>query len=206
MGRPWSCHVSCQAVANTALYVFTRLRGDDMSSEAAAAFSLSDLWVFDEAHLREIIAGVSGAVAPALAGRAFATDRLQAQAPLAYLADYIEHALAPDGRAAFGQARQQRVTADEQESARHTVLDRLFWELTYWKTPGEYERLTAGEQVHLGALDAARVDGAVVLDAGAGTGRVTLPLARRARMVYAMDPAPPLLRILDSKLTSASVC
>ncbi len=25
------------------------------------------------------------------------------------------------------------------------MLDRLFWELTYWRTPDEYERLTAGE-------------------------------------------------------------
>jgi hypothetical protein len=25
------------------------------------------------------------------------------------------------------------------------VLEQLFWELTYWKTPLEYERLTAGE-------------------------------------------------------------
>lgn len=58
--------------------------------------------------------------------------------------------------------------------ARRTVLDHLYWELTYWKTPDEYERLTAGEQVHLGALDVARVDGTVVLDAGAGTGRITL--------------------------------
>jgi ubiquinone/menaquinone biosynthesis C-methylase UbiE len=59
--------------------------------------------------------------------------------------------------------------------------------------------------VHLGALDFARVNGAVVLDAGAGTGRATLPLARRARRVYAMDPAPPLLRLLEGKLAGAGV-
>jgi SAM-dependent methyltransferase len=82
------------------------------------------------------------------------------------------------------------------------MLNLLFWDLTYWKTPAEYERLTAGEQVHLGALDVAHVDGATVLDAGAGTGRVTLPLARRARTVYAMDPAPPLLALLEAKLAA----
>jgi SAM-dependent methyltransferase len=81
----------------------------------------------------------------------------------------------------------------------------LFWELTYWKTPDEYERLTAGEQVHLGALDVARVDDAVVLDAGAGTGRLTLPLARRARTVYAMDAAPPLLHLLERKVAAANL-
>ena len=51
----------------------------------------------------------------------------------------------------------------------------------------------------------ARVDGAVVLDAGAGCGRVTLPLARRARAVYAMDPAPPMLRLLERKVAAADL-
>ncbi len=176
-----------------------------MCIEAAAAFSLADLSIFDQAHLREVIADVSGAVSPAIVGCAFALDRLEATAQLASLAEYIEHALPPDKCAAFVQGRHQMVTAEERESARRMVLGHLFWELTYWKTPEEYERLTLGEQVHLGALDFARVDGAVVLDAGAGTGRVTLPLARRARRVYAMDPAPPLLRLLQSKLDVAEL-
>ena len=46
------------------------------------------------------------------------------------------------------------------------MLDSLFWELVYWKTPDDYERVTAGEQVHLGALDVARVDDAVVWTRG----------------------------------------
>ncbi len=176
-----------------------------MCIRAATVFSLGDLGVFDQAHLREVIADVSGAVSPALVGRAFATDQLQETAQLASLAEYIEQALPPGDCAAFVQGRRQMVTAEERDSARRTVLERLFWELTYWKTPEEYERLTVGEQVHLGALDFARADGAVVLDAGAGTGRVTLPLARRAHEVYAMDPAPPLLRLLQSKLAAERV-
>jgi SAM-dependent methyltransferase len=176
-----------------------------MGIETAAAFSFGDLAVFDKAHLREVIANMSGAVPPALAGRACATDQRQEQPLVADLAEHIEHALSPDDRVAFVQARQQGATTGERESARRDILDRLFWELTYWKTPDEYERLTAGEQVHLGALDIARVDDMVVLDAGAGTGRVTLPLARRAQKVYAMDPAPPLLHLLDRKLASAGL-
>ncbi len=176
-----------------------------MSIEPAAAFSLADLAFFDEAHLREVIANVSGAIAPVVAGRAFAADQAEEQATLAPLARRIERALAPDDRALFAHTRQRVISGNEREAARRTVLDTLFWELTYWKTPDDYERLTAGEQVHLGALDVARVNDAVVLDAGAGTGRLTLPLARRARTVYAMDAAPPLLRLLERKVAAADL-
>lgn len=176
-----------------------------MPINAAAAFPLSDLAVFDTMHLREVISTASGAVPPALAGRAFACDELRETPALDGLAERIERTLPPDDRAAFAQARQQITSGAERDSARRTILAQLFWELTYWKTPEAYERLTAGEQVHLGALDVARVDGAVVLDAGAGTGRVTLPLARRARTVYALDPAPPLLGLLEGKLAAAGL-
>ncbi|HEY1388444.1 MAG TPA: class I SAM-dependent methyltransferase [Ktedonobacterales bacterium] len=176
-----------------------------MSIEPTTAFSLADLAVFDEAHLREVIASVSGAVAPAVAGRAFAADRTEERDALATLARRIERSLAPDDRAVFAHARQSAISGNERETARRSMLDTLFWELVYWKNPDDYERLTAGEQVHLGALDAAHVNDAVVLDAGAGTGRVTLPLARRARTVYAMDAAPPLLQLLERKVADAGL-
>lgn len=176
-----------------------------MSIEPAAAFTLSDLAIFDETRLREVIADVSGAVPPAIAGHAFASEQPHEQMELGDLAATIEHALPPDGRAAFARARQRPTTPDEREAARRMVIETLFWELVYWKTPDDYDRLTAGEQVHLGALDVAQVDGAVVLDAGAGAGRFTLPLARRARQVYAMDAAPPLLHVLESKLAASNL-
>ncbi|MGE5334717.1 MAG: class I SAM-dependent methyltransferase, partial [Nitrososphaerota archaeon] len=176
-----------------------------MGIEPTAAFSISDLAIFDEAHLREVIATVPGAVHPATAGRAFTASHCGEQAALGGLAARIEHALAPDACAMFARARQQECADSERAWARHALLTDLFWELTYWKTPDEYDRLTAGEQVHLGALDVARVDGAVVLDAGAGAGRVTLPLSRRAQLVYAMDAAPPLLRLLEAKCAAASL-
>lgn len=179
-----------------------------MSTETGMPFALSDLAVFDAAHLRAVIGSVSGAIPPALVGRAFGVSACDERLPcadLAALAERIARALPPDERAAFDRARLQAVTADEREGARQAVLRRLFWELTYWQTPEEYERLTAGEQVHLGALDVAHVDSAVVLDAGAGTGRITLPLARRARMVYALDPAPPMLHLLERKLAAAGL-
>lgn len=165
-------------------------------------FTLGDLAVFDDAHLRAVIRDVSGAVPPELAGRALHPAHLAERAELLPLAVRIERALPPDDRAAFGRALGEDAPATERQRARQHMLDLLFWDLTYWKTPAEYERLTAGEQIHLGALDVARVDGAVVLDAGAGTGRATIPLARRARRVYALDPAPPLLRLLEAKLAA----
>ena len=176
-----------------------------MSIEPVAAFTLSDLAVFDEAHLREVIADVTGAAPPAVAGHAFAAERSGEHASLDSIAASIERALPPDDRASFVRARQQPIPPDEREAARRTLIETLFWELVYWKTPEDYDRLTAGEQVHLGALNVAQVDGAVVLDAGAGAGRITLPLAQRARQVYAMDAAPPLLHVLERKLAEADL-
>src|SRR6185312_4651057 len=115
-----------------------------MSIDAAAAFSLGDLAVFDTTHLRQVIGDISGAVPPALAGRAFAsdgaTDGARETPPLDALAERIESALPPDDRAAFAQARLRGGAMHECESARRDVLGLLFWELTYWKTPEEYER------------------------------------------------------------------
>lgn len=176
-----------------------------MSGEPEATFTIGDLRVFDDAHLRVVISDVSGGVPPELMGRALAVRHPWEHADLDPLASRIERALPPEKRERFGQARWQRPSRSERDAAQRAVLERLFWDLTYWGTPLEYERLTAGEQVHLGALAFAQVEDKVVLDAGAGTGRVTLPLARRARHVYAMDPAPPLLHLLDAKLAHADL-
>src|SRR5215831_3052184 len=176
-----------------------------MALQPTASFRMDDLAVFDEAHLREVISFVPGAVSPAVAGRALAFSGNDRHPALDVLAARLEHALAPDARAEFILARQHDGTREDCLAAQRIVLQHLFWELTYWNTPDEYERLTAGEQVHLGALAFAHVDGAIVLDAGAGAGRVTLPLARRARRVIAMDPALPMLHVLNGKLSSAHV-
>jgi SAM-dependent methyltransferase len=174
-----------------------------------STFEMTDLDIFDDTHLREIITPISGAVDPRTAGHALASaagDDRSERAKLERLAARIERALPPDERCDFARARLENgETPDLGVEARHAVLNRLYWDLTYWKVPQEYERLTAGEPVHLGTLRVAGVDQAVVLDAGAGTGRVTLPLARRASRVYAMDSAPPMLRLLEAKILDASV-
>ena len=181
-----------------------------MSNQLEAAFEMTDLDVFDDTHLREIIAPISGAVDPKTAGRALASadsDDRSERAKLERLAARIDRALPPNERCAFARARLECGGGMPATccGARHAVLDQLYWDLTYWKTPHEYERLTAGEPIHPGTLRFAGLDQAVVLDAGAGTGRVTLPLARRASHVYAMDSALPMLRLLEAKLLDRNV-
>jgi ubiquinone/menaquinone biosynthesis C-methylase UbiE len=95
------------------------------------------------------------------------------------------------------------LTTDERETAQRRVLDSLFWELTYWKTPALYEELITGEQLHPGIFAQLEPDvsGRVVLDAGAGSGRATFEcLCHGARLVYAVDPSRGLLRILQQKV------
>jgi len=93
----------------------------------------------------------------------------------------------------------------EIEAARQLILDKLFWELTYWKTPDLYDELTEGEQLHPGIFQQLEPDlcDKLVLDAGAGCGRASFECVHHgARMVYAVEPSPGLLHILERKLAS----
>ncbi len=47
--------------------------------------------------------------------------------------------------------------------------------------------------------------GKVVLDLGCGTGNVSLLLARKARLAYALDKSRPLLRVLRKKIRSRKI-
>lgn len=109
----------------------------------------------------------------------------------------------PAGQHAHFAARQPlRASTAEVAVQRRRILDALFWELTYWKTPEWYEELTEGERLHPGIFRRLRADlrDRTVLDAGAGTGRATLDTLRAgARHIYAIDPSPGLLRILERK-------
>ncbi len=159
-------------------------------------FTLDDLLIFDEQTLRDLVTSdASGLGLDDLA-------RGLRGAP-ASLVERVTRALPRQQRARFRALRQQEMPEQEVEAARRQILDHLFWELTYWKTPELYEELTEGERLHPDLFRRLRPDlrGKIVLDAGAGSGRATLECLRQgARHVYAVEPSPGLLRLLEQKL------
>lgn len=91
--------------------------------------------------------------------------------------------------------------ARRDEGAWLQVARALGWELLYRIEPDLYERLIAGEHIHPGVIDwlPDTVDRGV--EVGAGTGRFTVELAPRCRHLVAVEPAEPLRRLLEGKLT-----
>ena len=75
----------------------------------------------------------------------------------------------------------------------------LAWELLYRVEPDLYERLVAGEAIHSAIVDwLPEIEDAVEL--GAGSGRFTVQLARKAEHVIAIEPAGPLRERLEARL------
>jgi ubiquinone/menaquinone biosynthesis C-methylase UbiE len=164
----------------------------------ANPFHLEDLLVFDEATLRNMLAtGAYGLTRPDLARGLHA-------APQAVVQRFLAALPRRGGRRFLAELHRPLAPKDE-AAARRRLLDALFWELTYWKTPELYEELTEGERLHPDIFRqfAADLRGKTVLDAGAGSGRATFECLRQgAARVYAVDPSPGLLHLLEQKLTS----
>jgi SAM-dependent methyltransferase len=79
----------------------------------------------------------------------------------------------------------------------------LAWELLYRLEPELYDRLITAERIHPGVIDWLPDNLERIVEVAAGTGRLTLELARRGREVVAIEPAAPLREILNRKLAVA---
>jgi SAM-dependent methyltransferase len=77
----------------------------------------------------------------------------------------------------------------------------LGWELLYRLEPELYDRLVSAERLHPGVLGWLPDDVERIVEVGAGTGRLTLELSRRAQEVVAVEPAAPLRELLNRKLS-----
>jgi SAM-dependent methyltransferase len=79
----------------------------------------------------------------------------------------------------------------------------LAWELLYRLEPELYDRLARAEVLHPGVIAWLPESVHRIVEVGAGTGRLTLELVRRAPGVVAIEPAAPLREILAQKLSRA---
>ena len=161
-------------------------------------FRMEDLLVFDDAALQGLLS--HDGFGPAVEDLAHSLHGISGQ-----VVERIERNVPAGARAAFHEELQRAIPPEQADTARSAVLDRLFWQLTYWKTPDLYEELTEGEQLHPGIFQrlAPDIRGNTVLDAGAGSGRASFECARYgAAKVYAVEPSPGLLCILQRKLGS----
>ena len=161
-------------------------------------FSIQDLANFDDAALRTFLDPRDGGVDAHDLGVALhgSDAALIARATTSLDAATSER---------FRDANATHATQPVIDQARRRVLDVLFWPLVYWNAPDRYEELIDGEEIHPAIIDALAVDGRVVCDIGAGTGRFTLPVARRASRVIAVDAVPALLERLECHAAHAGV-
>lgn len=85
------------------------------------------------------------------------------------------------------------------------VLRASFWTLVYNLLPDRWDELSRVEPIHPGVLEALPADGAGVLEVGAGSGRLTVNLAPRARSLIAVEPVAPLRAILRERLPDVAI-
>lgn len=112
------------------------------------------------------------------------------------LGDFIEHVTAGNGPA-----------SNREELAE--LSDRLVWSiadlLVYNKCPEAYDRLDFHRWDFSEVTAITPLDGKTVIDGGAGTGRVSLEAAAKARRVFAVEPVTNLRRFLREKALKAGL-
>src|SRR5260370_25702601 len=158
-------------------------------------FLIEALAVFDDATLRKMLD--NGSFGLTLENLALSLHYVSLS-----LVERIGNLLSSQ-RSYFMQELNRPAPKPEIEAARRLILDKLFWELTYWKMPDLYDELTEGEQLHPVIFQQLQLHlcDKLVLDAGARNGLASFECARHgARLVYAVEPSPGLLHILERKL------
>jgi Methyltransferase domain len=100
---------------------------------------------------------------------------------------------------------QRPVALEERSAAAGRLVRGAFWYLAYELAWELWDRLAASEPVAPQLLADLPADRARVLDVGAGSGRLTASLAPRARLLVAVEPSPPLRRLLASRFPSVDV-
>jgi ubiquinone/menaquinone biosynthesis C-methylase UbiE len=177
-----------------------KVPGTNSISQCESPFSIEDLEIFDDETLNIILA--NGGLGITIEKLAHSLQGANKQ-----LIQRIKQILSPSMRSTFKNELHSPVSKVCIESDRCSVLDALFWELTYWITPDLYEELIEGEQLHPAIFQQleAEIKDKIVLDAGAGSGRATFECVKYgASKVYAVDPSPGLLRILSQKIDRRS--
>lgn len=115
---------------------------------------------------------------------------------------------ARDLHARYTVADLQALSADETRrfvgDVRDPKLDlALAWELLYRLEPELYDRLVRAERIHPAVFGWLPRGIDRIVEVGAGTGRLTLPLLDRAGEIVAIEPAAPLRELLIQRLARA---
>jgi len=175
-----------------------RVHEAPVAAQFENSFRIEDLGVFDDIKLQSVLNGGNlGLTVEKLAWSLHDAPET--------LIQRVERNVEVSERASFMEELRRPVPKSQVEAARRCVLDRLFWELTYWKTPELYEELIEGEYLHPGIFQQLEPDicGKIVLDAGAGSGRVSFECVYHgASIVYAVEPCPGLLGLLEQKIAN----
>lgn len=163
-----------------------------------AGLSFDDIGVFDDIALRTFLDPHDAGVGPHRLGVA-------ASGCAAHLAERIADSLPDDAAPVFRSALASTPSPAAVQRARSRVLEQLAWPLIYWTRPGDYEELILSEHIAARVIDELNIDGRVVCDIGAGTGRFTLAAAERAQTVIAVDAIPQLLQRLRDRALRAGL-
>jgi hypothetical protein len=100
---------------------------------------------------------------------------------------------------------QRPLSSGQRAAAARRLVRGAFWFLAYELAWELWDRLAAAEPVAPGLLVDLPADGALVVDVGAGSGRLTAALAPRAAMLVAVEPCPPLRRLLRDRFPCVKV-